>query len=265
LVPDERWGGLVGVYGGYVAALFADRAAQCAGGDYTLASLTVRFRAAVEDAPLRLFLDLPHQGRRTTTARMRIEQDGRSRAEASAVLLRYDGSAPAVRALAPPELEPPADYAVRPYVQGGLAFLANLDLRTPPRNLDPEATRAWVRLAAPRADLGLATPQAAACVLMDVLLPVLFASDDPPVFVPTLEFSYAFTPAVAQLDQQWCAGENRLDWVADDCCAEDATLREAATGRLLARQRQLRSVRRTLDQNPTPTADPTADLERTSS
>lgn len=242
--PDDRWRGLVGMYGGYVAGLFADAADDP---DYRLASLAIRFLAAVDHGPMELTAAAAHRGRRTATTRLTLRQADRVRAEASTVSLRHNAVASTVRRMADPGDTPPAGYVNRPHAQGDLAFARNLDIRTPAAGGVEAGSRAWLRLHRPFRELGLRTPPAVACVLLDALLPALFAGDNPPAFVPTLEFGYVFTPAVSELDQQWCVGANDLDWLADGFCAEDASLHDSATGRLVARQRQLRTVRQRLD------------------
>lgn len=244
VAADERWLGLVGMYGGWVAAAFADQAADPG---YWLASLGIRFFARVEPDTMRFDAATPHRGRRTMTRHLTLVQGGRARAEATAVLLRRDGAAPRIRTLANARTGPPDEYEQRPHVQGALAFTRNLEIRTPPAAGVDNGTRAWLRLAAPGPALGLRTPQAAACALLDALLPTLFAGDDPPAFVPTVEFGYTFTPAVDEVSGDWFVGENRLDWLDGTLCAEDATLLDAASGRLVARQRQLRSIRYELE------------------
>ena len=258
VVPDPRWDGLVGVYGGYVAALFADEASDPA---FALRSLTIRFTAGVESAPFEMATSWLHRGRRTATARMTLTQRGRLRAEATAGLFRREAEADAATHVHRSDAsgtEPPSGYLARPHAQGDLAFVRNLDVRTPlPAGIE-HGNRAWLRLGRPRHELGLQSGAAAVCVLLDALLPVLFAGDDPPEFVPTVEFSFAFTPAADEVDGGWYAAANRLDWLEGDLCAEDARLVEATTGRLVVRLRQLRTVRRAASAHPAQTADPAA-------
>lgn len=242
--PDERWRGLVGMYGGYVAGLFADTAA--AEKEYRLTSLDVRFLASVRCKRMVLEVAAVHRGSRTALTRMRLKQDDRLRAEATAVLLRHTQVNPVIRRIGTPQRTPPADYLPRPHVQGDLAFVRNLEIYRRSAFGVEDGGRAWLRLKFPIGELGLRTPYAAACVLMDALLPVALAGPRPPAFVPTLEFQYLFTPAVPSLYQQWFVAENHLDWLSDGFCAEDATLQEAETGTLVARQRQLRSIREQL-------------------
>jgi hypothetical protein len=189
---------------------------------------------------------LVHRGTRTATTRLTLVQDGRLRAEAVAVQVRRDHLTATVRTVGTPATTPPAGYAGRPHVQGDLAFAHNLEIRTPAFAGVEAGISAWLRLAGPPADLGLRTGPAVACVMLDALLPVLFAGESPPVFVPTIEFAYAFTPAATDIGESWCVGENRLDWLEGEFCGEDATLTSAADGRLVARQRQLRSIRRSI-------------------
>lgn len=240
---DERWGGLVGYFGGFVAAVFADAAVDP---DYHLTSLSVRFRASVEVRPMEVVATRAHRGARTAATTLRLVQDGRLRAEASAVLLRHDVARASFRTVAPASDEPPAEYQVRPHPAGEIAYLPALEMRTAEHRPGAEGTRAWLRFTAPPPEFGVRSPHGAVCVLLDALFPVLFVEPDGPTFVPTLEFTYQFTPALADVGRRWFVGENHLDWHTDDFCSEDATLRDAATGLVVARQRQLRSLVRTL-------------------
>jgi hypothetical protein len=246
---DERWGGLVGAYGGWVAAVLADESAL---DGYRLRSLQIRFQSGVAEAPMTLVTTSLHRGRRSASTRVTLEQDGRVRAEAVGIHLNHSGL-PDVIHTDQPRDSPPSTHRSRAHAQGDIAYAKNLEVLTPESFTVETGSSGWLRLGAPPAELGIRSGAAVACALLDALLPVSFADEDPPAFVPTLEFGYAFTPAVDDLADDWCVGENRLDWLDGEFCAEEGTLVAASDGRLLARQRQLRSIRRTIPADAAPT------------
>lgn len=241
--PDARWMGLVGVYGGWVAALFADTAAEAG---FALASLEVRFTAGVELAEMALHRTPMHRGRRSASTGLRLEQHGRVRAEGVAVHVRRDAPPEKPAAGRRDDTTPPQSHRARPHAQGDLAYARNLDVRTAMADPDQSPPATWLKLASSPAPLGLHSGAAIASVLLDALMPVVFRSENPPAFVPTIEFAFSFSPGVDAIDENWCVAENRLDWVDGEFCAEDASLRHAASGQLLARVRQLRSIRHSL-------------------
>lgn len=246
-IPD-RWYGLVGVYGGYALAVVAD-AAQCVPGSH-LVSLTARFLAPVERERATVVRTVVHRGRATASVRLELHQAGRLTIDASAVLLPMGDATPAIAPLPddrrPATDGPPADWPARRFIQGDLAFLGNLETRTPERFATSEGSSAWLRLAAPPETLGLRSPAAVACALMDVLLPTPYGDEPHPAFVPTIEFSVHFTPLIGTVGDGWVYGRNLPEWTTDEYCVEDATL-TTATGALLSRQRQTRLIRWTID------------------
>jgi acyl-CoA thioesterase len=234
-----RWDGLVGIYGGFVLAKLAD-AAQCVQG-FDLTSLTARLLVPVDREPAIITRRIVHHGRRTAALQLTLEQGGRVRIDASAVLVPVGDTVEWQRDAPPAQSGPPSGWVSVPHVQGDLAFARNFDIRTPAAFTNSEGSSAWIRLLADAAELELHSARAVACAVMDALLPVAFGEQPRPEFVPTIEFAVHFTPQVGLITDGWLIGNNRLDWTTDTYCVEDASL-TTVDGRLLATQRQTRLI-----------------------
>jgi acyl-CoA thioesterase len=75
-----------------------------------------------------------------------------------------------------------------------------------------------------------------------VLPPGLFALDEPPAFVPTIDFTVHFAPRLGDVARGWHHVGNRTVWATRDYCVDESTLHDRE-GRLLAQIRQGRTIR----------------------
>ena len=119
-----------------------------------------------------------------------------------------------------------------------LPYSDHLDVRAcAPHTLEDGAS-AWVRMLRAPDRMG---PHGVASILLDVLPPGLFARDEPPFFVPTIDFTVHFSPQLAEADLAtgWLHVANRTLWASDGFCVDESTLH----GRPLAQIRQGRAVR----------------------
>ena len=122
-----------------------------------------------------------------------------------------------------------------------LPYSDHLDVRAcAPHTLEDGAS-AWVRMLRAPDRMG---PHGVASILLDVLPPGLFARDEPPFFVPTIDFTVHFSPQLAEADLAtgWLHVANRTLWASDGFCVDESTLHDRA-GRPLAQIRQGRAVR----------------------
>jgi hypothetical protein len=74
-------------------------------------------------------------------------------------------------------------------------------------------------------------------VLLDVLTPGLFALDEPPVFVPTVDVTVHFAPRLGDVGPGWRFLTNRTVWATRDFCVDESTLHDR-DGHPLAQVRQ---------------------------
>jgi acyl-CoA thioesterase len=102
-----------------------------------------------------------------------------------------------------------------------------------------ERMRGWVRMDSDAA--AALSPCAVACVLLDTLPPGLFFDQPVPVFVPTVDFTAHFTPAVSWRTDAWVHLVAETRWATRDFCLDQAVLR-TADGRLVAQAVQTRRV-----------------------
>ena len=97
---------------------------------------------------------------------------------------------------------------------------------------------AWVRLVRPQ-ELGA---HGLAAVFLDVLPPGLFTLDQPPFFVPTIDFTIHFAPRLGDVGTGWHYVTNRTVWATRDYCVDESTLHDR-DGHPLAQIRQGRTIK----------------------
>lgn len=235
----ERWEGLEGVFGGYVLALVAESFPV---GAHRLVTCSLRFHARVDLGSVERTIRDEHRGATTSWVRIELHQSGRRVASADMLAIAGEGE-PDYRGR--PERRPassPDELPPRIHLQGDLAFDRHLDVRCEPDFTIDTGGGCWLRLKGEPEDMSLGGPIGAVCVLLDGLMPAPFAREDPPWFVPTIEFSLSLAPAAAEWSGGWVWGTNRTEWMTENLCSELSTLADA-DGRFLAGLRQVRGIR----------------------
>lgn len=99
---------------------------------------------------------------------------------------------------------------------------------------DEPVLTAWLRLRPPSA-----YQPAVAAVLLDGLVPSLYAVLSTPVVIPTVEFTLHYSPV--QPADEWFFIEQRTVWSTGWFCVDEAELR-TTDGTLVAQSRQLRRI-----------------------
>ncbi|WP_377640192.1 thioesterase family protein [Oryzobacter terrae] len=247
----EGW--LIGhaVNGGLLMALAAHAASEVLDGAGHAAPLTwgSHFLSAAVVGPVEVHVEPLRLGRSVSTVSVRVLQDAGS---AAVERVRFVGTfgdvgrtEPVRRAPAPPSMPPPdeclpARRDASPVAQG-IVMLDRLDVRVDPatagfavgRPTRRGVIRAWLRMADGREPDVAMLPYA-----VDALMPVSFDLGVPG-WAPTLELTGQVlgTPSAG-----WLAVELTTDTVVGDLVVEDACVWDAS-GRLVARSRQLASVR----------------------
>ena len=239
------------VNGGLLMALAAHAAAAVLDDVGHAAPLTwgTHFLSAAVVGPVEVHVEPLRLGRTVSTVSVRIVQETGSGA---AERVRFVGTfgdvartepvrrAPAAPSIPPPEECLPARRDASPVAQG-IVMLDRLDVRVDPatagfaigRPSRRGVIRAWLRMADGREPDVAMLPYA-----VDALMPVSFDLGVPG-WAPTLELTGQVlgTPSAG-----WLAVELSTDTVVGDLVVEDACVWDAS-GRLVARSRQLASVR----------------------
>ncbi len=239
LVADRRWGGVDGLYGGYVVALLVDAAAEAS--TYRLASFSANFVASVT-GDVAIELDRVHAGKFTELLRLVLRQGDRACVYATAELLRTSAE----------------DTASSEWVrmsETGLPIADSGDLGRARQPFDdlielrraepPDVTTrtsSWARLRSTIEDSGLRSAEAVLAALLDTPTPGLFGAAEPPDFVPTIDFAVHFAPLTEWVPTDWARLDHATSWVTPHHCADEVTA-WSADGRLLGAVRQTRSVR----------------------
>ena len=207
------------------------------------------FLTAAQPGPVEVRAELLRSGRSASTGQVRVLQDGPEgpveRARLTAVLGHLERSAePAHRAPAPPSMPPPEGCVPARRdgeLSGAIALLDRLDVRVDPatagfavgRPSGRGAIRAWVRMADGREPDVAMLP-----FVVDCLMPVAF---DLGVvgWAPTFELT---GQVLGRPAPGWLQVSLHADAVAGSLYVEDADVWDA-TGRLVARARQLAGIR----------------------
>jgi len=235
----ERWSSLVGIHGGYSAAIVA-RAVEATvdDADRALRTIAVQFASSPRPGPAEVEVTVERAGRSVTTTSARLLQAGKVRLVAHAVSspawpgLAYDDSVH-------PRPDGPGDAALfEP--PGGVAHFQNAEVR-----LDPDVVpfgggdRAWVAAwLRPLADEPI---DAAWLVAMgDIMPPAVFSRTTGPVKAATIEYLVHLATAKPGLPPGGHAYISCLSpLAAEGFAVEDATL-WGPDGTTLAVARQTR-------------------------
>jgi acyl-CoA thioesterase len=241
----SHWRGKEGIFGGYVLARFCD-AAENAVPDRRPLSATVQFVSALRPGPMVVTTEVLHAGRLTSNLRIEVRQDDRLRAHASVILVHpaaepdWQRRADLADVPAPDALASDASGTTYPYA-------AQLDIRrTAPASIEA-GSAAWIRFAAALCTEEVRTTRAVAAVYLDAMDPGAFTLAPPPEFVPTIDFTAHFSPALDELSPHELAGSwsyivNRTVWADARFCVEESTL-HGHDGIVLAQVRQGRAIR----------------------
>lgn len=235
------WKGKEGLFGGKVVAMLADAVSsppEVTG--FALASLWAEFSGSVVPGPVEATVEVLHAGRSTATVRAALVQDGRSRASATAKLVVSGGRLSTGGRHLPPGPGPDEiDDLDAPW--GRLDYDVKLQIKVVEQGVVDGVltTRAWLRVRTGHgADLG---PGGVEAVLLDLLPPGLFFTDEVPAFVPTVDFALQLNPSAGATEGEWYWGEMRTEWADDEFCAETGEIRRA-DGTFVARGTQTRRI-----------------------
>lgn len=235
---DPSWRTADGMFGGYVIARLL-QAGMIVEGFWPL-SISAQFLGGVLPGGCEVRADVVHRGALTAVVQLDLVQKHR---RAMAVVKLGRGSPDRIidqREQAFPRAGPEGlPRLALPY--GPFPYEQHLETRLvpDPRVRQCERTSGWVRMSSVTAvDLELA----AACVLLDTLPPGLFFADPAPSFVPTVDFTAHFAPAVEWSARDWVFLVQDTRWSTRDFCAEEASL-YTPDGVLIAQARQARRVR----------------------
>ena len=233
---DPGWLGVEGVFGGFVLG----RVVQAAdtGDGFAPQAVTIHFLSAVRAGDVDLRVETLHRGRATASRRIELRQDGRLRAHAVASLVSATQEPLWRSTVDPAPWGDPERWPAASWHQQRLPFAALFDVRSFDAASLTDGTTAWVRLREP-VPLG---PHAVAAVFLDLLPPGLFALEEPPFFVPTIDFTVHFAPGLGSVGSGWHLVTSRTVWATRDVCVEESTVHDR-DGRLVARLRQGRAVR----------------------
>lgn len=241
MIAPHDWRGQEGLYGGKVVAMLADLLTATDVGDrLALASVWAEFTGAVVPGVTETGVEVLHQGRSTALVRATLRQDGRAKASAVAKFVAAgEGDKLPPRTLPPaPEVDDVVDYDA-PW--GRLHYDPKLQLKV----IDQETrdgvltTRAWLRVRPGHGDdLGVGGVEA---VLLDLLPPGLFALEDHPAFVPTVDFAMHLNPSHRAEVGRWYWGEMRTEWSDGEFCCDTGEIR-TPEGAFVARGTQNRRV-----------------------
>jgi acyl-CoA thioesterase len=211
-------------------------------------SLTTHFlRPAVGDATGQIETELVRSGRRTSTVRGQLVQDGKTRLTAMATLadLAGGGSDTGDRdavggttlTIPPPALASPDDCVGRPTLPQGveLAIASRVDVRIDPRYATPAGhdaavTAGWIRFADGRQPDTLALP-----LFTDAFPPSIFALAGRIGWVPTIELTVHVRRRPAP---GWIRARFETREATGGLLVEDGVLWDE-TDQVVARSRQL--------------------------
>jgi len=233
--PGRSWAGM---HGGLVVGTLAEAVATVTG--RSPLAVTAHLHGPVEPGEATVRVSETVAGRSVTSATAALDQ-GRRRATASVLVGDPEDEVtvwpPGLRDLshlpAPESIEPLTGY------EQLMPVARYFDVRRVSRSgpleggADP-VLGAWIRLLP-------ALPYSAgvAALLLDALLPSLYAVRTTPVAIPTVEFTLHLRPG--PVDTEWFFLEQRTTWSTGDLCVDEAELR-TPDGRLVASSRQLRRI-----------------------
>jgi acyl-CoA thioesterase len=248
-VVDPGWSAPMGPNGGYLAAIVvrALEAELDPTGERRLRSLTCHYLRRPADGPIELEVEQLRSGRRFTSARVTVRQDGREVIAALAALAVPDLAEVGSWLPAPPAVDPPptGDGGWAPWYEQMPALLRQV--RIAPRiggtlfsgrALEPGAAAesgGWIELSERR---GIDTALVALCT--DVWWPPSLEPLTEPAGVPTIDLTIHFRADLPRqpLPDQPILGVFRSAAATGGLVEEDGVV-FAADGTLLAQSRQL--------------------------
>jgi hypothetical protein len=236
---DERWSSLVGIHGGYSAAIVARAIeAEVDDPDRALRTIAVQFASAPGPGPAEVEVHVERAGRSITTTSARLLQEGR------VLLVVHAVSSPSWPGMSYDDLVPvrggdPGDQPMFvPHI--GIRHFDNAEVRMDPDVVPfgggPEAWIAgWVRPLD-----GEAIDSAWLVAMCDILPPAVFSRTTGPVRAATIEYVVHLADAKPEL----AAGDHaylssRSSFSNDGFAVEDGTM-WGPDGRVLALARQTR-------------------------
>jgi acyl-CoA thioesterase len=236
---DERWSSLVGIHGGYTAAIVAKAMAAAVDDPArALRSFAAQFAAAPRPGPAEIEVHVERTGRSMTTTSARLQQDGRVLQVAHAVSstpwpgLTYDEH------IRPRDADP--GDTPRFTAPEGIAHFQNTEVRLDPDVIPfGEADEAWVAAWLRPLD-GESIDAAWVVAMCDVLPPAVFSRTTGPVKAATVEYVVHLATGQPSLPP----GEHvylscRSPLASEGFAVEDATM-WGPDGRVLAVARQTR-------------------------
>lgn len=238
---SERWWVYRGPNGGYLAAVILRAILATAGDGQAPRSLTVHFQQVPHEGPVELSVQIERAGGRVTFLSARMEQEGRLRATAMAVLSE-DWSQDGYSDLQMPDAEPGEMYTLDPATAPANVPVIAQNYRLRPALGEPvfsggtPYTGAWIGSREPRLlDAPLAT------AFLDAWFPAPFVRLSRPWSTPTLDYTVHFRsplppPGAAADDVHLVVFRSRL--ARHGFFEEDGELWSAG-GILLAQSRQL--------------------------
>ena len=239
-VFDERWQGVDGIFGGFVLACFVEEAATVEG--YSPMSITVNFVSTISAGPADVTTTVLHRGRSTASLRIEVHQGGRLRAHATSVAVPGAREVSWSRVHDLSHLLAPEDSPLRENLPHRMPFYDNLEIRATGPFTKELGSSAWIRVTNEATVRDLGSARAVAAVVLDALPPSLLAGTPRATYVPTVEFTAHFSPALGDFGTGWYHATNEMIWTDDSYCVEESTLC-LPDGRVVAQVRQSRSVR----------------------
>jgi acyl-CoA thioesterase len=235
----ERWSSLVGIHGGYTAAIVVNAiTAAVADPTRTLRSFATQFAAVPHPGPVDIEVSVERAGRSMTTTSARLLQEGR------VLQVAHAASSPSRPGISYDDLVRPRDadpgHMPRFASSGEVVHFQNADVRLDPDVVlfgDGEKARvaAWLR------PLDGEMIDAAWLVAMcDILPPAVFSRTSGPVKAATIEYVVHLAtgqPSVPQDEYVYLSCRSPLS--TEGFAVEDATM-WAPDGTVLALARQTR-------------------------
>lgn len=235
---DGRWSGVDGMFGGHVFSTVADAAVSATG--RRLATLSLCFVASVKPGAAEVDVTPLHAGRRTTTARIELHQEGRLRVHGVTHHATPTGRELHARTIDVPERPPTSRHDPEGHLT--LTFRQRLETVLVTAPTLGGTNGAWVRFRERPSSVGVHSPEGVLSTLLDVSPPGLFSLDPKPWYVPTLSFSAHFGRIDGLDPTEWMYLTHATAWATESLCVDEATV-WSSDGALLAQGRQTRSVR----------------------
>jgi acyl-CoA thioesterase len=228
-----------GMHGGVVVGTLLRAAARATG--RRPAAVTAHLHRAVDPGSAGIVVTERLSGRTVSSVSVGLDQ-GERRASASVVLSGADdheasfwrSARQGLSSLpAPQEIERLGGFEDVTPMAGHLDIRPLGDSR-PFGGGDEPVLTAWVRLR-PAPDY----QPAVAAVLLDALVPSMYAVLSTPTVIPTVEFTVHYSPV--HPSEEWFFIQQRTTWSTASLCVDEAELR-TPEGTLVAQSRQLRRV-----------------------